>query len=348
MVSRANESETLEQFINALGREGWNSSSPRAHRDFRLVPLNWEALKRDGLPAIEYLRSPYIPKRARIEVVGDAFAGKSLWALDTACMLTREGVDVVYISAENPLAEDARRLDRLHPDWSRLRFFSQPGIELSDHEHITELLRVAEGAGLCVLDTRAAVWSGDEDSAAAIAAWDRDVALPLVQAGTTTLVLDHTGHPQAGVARRGVHAGRGSSAKAQRADVILELRSLGASMFGIRHAKARLGGELEPDRTFRIVDLDDGGLGIEPVDTAAAAFATIANVADKIVAIIAQAPDGLTTRRLREAVKGIAGRELVDEALATLEDEKPLRVRASKSLIPTRGGRQWAKVWKAN
>jgi hypothetical protein len=188
---------------------------------FRLEPTNLPKLLAEDVPEPRILVPPYIYECSRTWVFGSAGVGKSLYAAWVGCELTKQGLYVVYISQENPLAVDVHRLERLRPNFDHLRFFHMPGLDLTQAEHRAELIRVSDGAALVILDTLTACWSGDENDNAQIAAIDRDVLVPLTQIGASSLVIHHTGHPQALVRREGVHAGRGASTMGQKADVVL-------------------------------------------------------------------------------------------------------------------------------
>jgi len=335
----------VESFLTKRGlptgppvRDGDGAAEPTS---FSLTPLDWPALMAGGLPETRYLSRPYCPEGARIWAWGPAESGKSLWALWLAASLSREGLPVAYVSQENPLAEDARRLERLRPDWPRLRFFHDQGLDLIQADHVAEFHRATEDATLIVLDTLTACWSGDENDNAALAAFDRGVLLPMARRGASVLTLDHTGHPQAFVRRRGVSAGRGGSVKGQKADVVLEFRATGSAEFTIDHAKNRMGGHKEPPRSFRVVDTDDDGLDVVAVERAA--DRAVAELADRMVTAIESA-GVLSTKALRQAVGG--GRELADDAIRLLEGEDPPRVRVGWEALDTDHGRQRAKAWR--
>ena len=46
---------------------------------YALAPLDWQTLLRDGVPAVEYISEPYLPKGARIASAGRTGTVKSLW-----------------------------------------------------------------------------------------------------------------------------------------------------------------------------------------------------------------------------------------------------------------------------
>lgn len=312
---------------------------------FTLEPLDWGPILAGGIPKLEYLLEPYIPARRRIWAVGAAEAGKSIWAAWQASALTHLGVDVAYITQENGLEEEARRFLRLAPVFAHLRLYVDQGLDLTLPAHIGALFEATAGAQLCVFDTLSACWSGNEDSNAEVGALDRDVLKPLTVAGTSALVLDHTGNPQAFVKRAGVHAPRGASAKGQKADHLLEFRAAGDAEFTVSHGKAR-GAVKQPLIKYRVVDVDDSdGLDLEVIE--ATTHERAAEVADELVELIAGADDvGLTTTQLRAAAKGLGGKEVQTAALTLLENEDPPRVVVKRESIETGKGRQSAKVWR--
>jgi len=312
-------------------------------RPYELVPLDWAPILATGLPEIEYVLEPYLPARKRIWAAGAAEAGKSILAAHWAATLTRAGLVVVYVSQENGLEEEARRFVRLRPDFANLRLFVDQGLDLKIPRHAGALIEAAQGAALVVIDTLTACWSGDEDSNKEIAAFDRDVLLPIVhETGASPLVLDHTGNPQPFVRRRGVSVFRGASAKGQKADHVLEIRATGDNELTIDHGKAR-GARKQPPRTYRVIDTDDDGLDLIEIETSTDEKA--AALADQLVEIIRD-DDGITTKKLREAAKGLGGTDLQTAAMKLLEAEEPPRVTAASETVDTGKGRQRAKVWR--
>lgn len=313
----------------------------------RFQPLDWVTLLREGLPAIEYLRAPYIVAGARHTIVGPAESSKSIWALWLNALLTRDGRTVAYFSQENPRAEDLRRLEKLAPEPGRLVFFHDAGLDLADREHVANLLHMAEAGGwsMITFDSLSACWSGDENENREIAELDRKVFWPITQrTGAATLVVDHTGHPQQWVSRRGAGAGRGASSKGQKADVVLEFRGgTGPSEFTIVHGKARIGGRRVPDATCRVVDTDDGGLDI--VQSKSPEEQDAERLADRAVEVIGAEDGPMTTTRLRAALGG--GKALQERVLEILRAENGARVVVREELVSTgRGGRQRARVWR--
>lgn len=303
-----------------------------------LEPVDWGPILADGIPQLEYLAAPYLPARKRVWAVGAAEAGKSIWAAWWAARLTHQGVTVCYLSQENGLEEEARRFVRLAPDFAYLNVFVDQGVDLALPAHVGALLEVSAGAGLVVIDTLSACWSGDEDSNTAIAALDRDVLLPVArEIGATCLILDHTGNPQPFVRRKGVSAPRGASAKGQKADHLLEFKAAGDSEFTVEHGKAR-GARKEPLRRYRVVDTD-GGAGLDLEEIEQTSDEKTEEIAAVLVELVAAEP-GMSTRTLADKAKKAsgAGTGPVADAMRMLEHEAPPRV------VVAREGQ--AKVWR--
>jgi hypothetical protein len=191
-----------------------------------------------------------------------------------------------------------------------------------------------------VVDTLSASWSGDEASNADIVKLDREVLAQMVRlTGVTTVMIHHTGHPQAFVNRGGVGAGRGASAMGQKADVVLVFSPAGPKEFTIDHAKNRTpGGHKEPRTRFRVTDTPDGGLEIERVGKAIAE--RVAEAMDAAVEIVADSESPLGTRGLLEALRAQGfGSATVDQALADLRKEDPARLRQDDGQVLGKDGR---------
>jgi hypothetical protein len=313
---------------------------------YTLEPLDWAPILADGVPRLQYLLEPYLPARRRIWGVGPAEAGKSIWAAWQATQLTRLDLDVAYVSQENGLEEEARRFIRLGPAYQHLRLYVDQGLDLALPAHVGALFEAAAGCALLVLDTLSACWSGDENSNVEIGALDRDVLKPLAVSGTSSLVLDHTGNPQAFVKRRGVHAPRGASSKGQKADHLLEFRAAGLNEFTLTQEKAR-GAQKELPIKYRVVDAEDGdALALEVVEATPDELA--ADVADEIVELIVNAGDeGATKTQLRGAAKALGrGSDAVSAAFKFLDAEDPPRVVVSRETVQTAGGRHQANVYR--
>jgi hypothetical protein len=197
-----------------------------------------------------------------------------------------------------------------------------------------------------VLDTLTAVWSGNENDTAEMVGFDREVVRPIISAtGASLLTLDHTGLPQAFVPRSGVNRPRGSAAKGQKADFLLEFKAETEREFSITHSKNRFGGDKELKRQFRIVDdEDEGTISLELVETSSDAKAR--EVADAMVAFICAADRPISTKSLRNAMKGTGGKDACTDAMALLKREEPPRVVTGKRTIESDSGRKSsAQAW---
>ena len=319
-------------------------AEPETKGGFRLRPLDLTTLLAREPEPERFVVEPYIPRARRVWVFGAAESGKSIWALATAAQVSREGAGVAYFSEENPLDEDIRRLRRLRPDSSHFRFFSGIGLDLDLAEHVAAVIEACQGCALAVFDTISAVWSGDENDNAAIAALDREALMPLVtETGASALVLDHIGHPQAFVKRGGASAGRGASAKGQKADVVLNFEAKNRGEFTIKVGKMRAA-SVPGEAVVNVLDAADGGLELQMV--ADMMPLKVQEAAALMVEAIA-ASGQLTTRQLREAVTGKAGAETQTKAIDLLKAEDPPRVTVAQGVVDTPGsGRQAAKIWR--
>lgn len=264
--------------------------------DSTLVPLDWPKLLDQGVPEIPFLKPPYLPRGARVLVAGAASVGKSLLIAAEAAEISRQGGTVTMVDQENPLPELLRRLERLRPDPARFEVFHFCGLDLANHAHGQELVAAAEGRDLFVVDTLSSCSTGDENDNAVFTALDRDVMQPIVAKGTTFVLIDYSGHPQQFVRRRGVSAPRGASSKAQKCDVVLEVRAA-AEGFTIEHAKARIGGQLEPPTTFRFEDADDGSIQVVRVESVGV---DLAAARERALALVEGRPDEFTKSSLAE------------------------------------------------
>ncbi|MFN2489406.1 MAG: AAA family ATPase [Actinomycetota bacterium] len=294
--------------------------------------------------AVRTLLEPFLVEKRRHIVWGPAEGSKSMWAQWAASQLTRQGRRVIFVSQENPEDEDQRRFYRLRPDADNMILYHAAGIDLCDPSHAARFVYDAKGADIVFLDALTAVWTGDENDNREIADLDQQVFCPLVTNGTAVVVLDHIGHPQAFMKRKGVNAGRGASAKGQKSDITLEFVPQGTNTFEVVPGKFRAGNNPKPPSTLlQVVDTEDGGLDIETLG--ATDTLKIAEMAEGMVRVI-EAQGALTTKQLREAMKGQGGRDLQTAAIRLLETEDPPRTRAVNEKFDTGGGPQMCKVWR--
>lgn len=318
---------------------------------FELQSLDIGALLRDGVPETEFLSEPYVPAARRIWVFGPAESAKSMWAMHQAALITRSGRVVMFVSEENPTDEDLRRLVRMGFDLEYLRFYKETGMDLLQPDHTRALITTAESekAVLVVLDTISAVWRGEEIDNSPVIALDRDVLKPLMDSGVSVLVLDHTGHPQLFVPRKGASAGRGASSKGQKADVVPEFKPTEDRRFSITVGKYRVGNARKPpEMTFEVIDAPGGGLDV--VATGESSELAVAELADAAVALIESAPDGcLTTKQLRDALKREmrAGKDRQTAVLDHLKAGRRVYVTEDELIDVGEGTRRTrANVWR--
>jgi AAA domain len=310
---------------------------------YALEPLDWRSAIENGVPPIDYVDEPYLPRGARVWVWGATGTAKSIWALWTSCRLTRAGVRVAYFSEENPLAEDLRRLSLLKPDPAFLAFFHRTGIDLTDPLWVASVLKATEACGVVVFDTLTDCWHGDENSNEEIRNFDTTVQKPLQAQGCTPIVVHHSGHPQMFSNRKGATAGRGASSLGQKADVTLDFQAEASHRFTIVWGKSRIGGTRVPDRTFEVADTQDG---IDIVEVATPHEDAVSTLIERAVSAITTAPAGyLTTTGLRAVMGGRSDtqRDVLDE----LEHDERVQVTAEK-VKDARGRMREAKVWRPN
>ena len=106
------------------------------------------------------------------------------------------------------------------------------------------------------------------------------------------------------------------------------------------YGKPRIGGKRQPDRTFRVIDTDDG---LDIVEAESGHVRAIQQLAEKMAQAILTAPRGyLTTSEVRAASGG--SRDTQREAFGILENDA--RVRMSVRKVETADGRKRdAKTW---
>lgn len=288
------------------------------------TPVDFDRLRAEGIPEIEFLVAPYFPKGASIWVFGPTESAKSMYCMWKAAELTRAGITVVYIQVENPLAVDFDRWERLHPDFRHLRYYHLSDFDLANPACAEWFLSTATAASIAFVDTFSGVWSKGEDNEATIE-FDNAIVVPIKAAGTSLVTVHHEGHPQQFVHRKGAGAGRGGSAQGQKADVVLDLDATADQYeFVINHGKNRFGAKEQPIR-MRVVDTDDGGLDIEAKGSAV--NDRVAECAAAMVAAIEANPDTMSTTKLRQLMgAGQFGTTTQGQAMTVLKNESPRRV----------------------
>jgi hypothetical protein len=137
---------------------------------------------------------------------------------------------------------------------------------------------------------------------------------------------------------------RGASAKGQKADVVLGFKATGPCQFEIEHAKNRFGPK-EPIRALRVEDdEDEDTLVLVPMETSH--DRGVQEAAAAVVELVLATDRPMGTTQIRDAMKGKAGRELLNEAFSMLEQEDPLRLATGRRQIEGRDGKvRPAKAW---
>jgi len=304
---------SLAQLIadaKAAGLVVTSGEEPEDADRFSPQPVDWSRLRVEGVPEADYLDAPhkYVPAGAKIWAWGPAESGKSIWAFWNAVRLTRRGLKVLYISEENPLPVEFHRHEGLRPDDEFLTFHHRQGYDLTKPDHLAAVIEPGAGCALIVLDTFTSVWTGDENSNAELAEFDRTLTQIVEATGASVLVLDHTGHPQMFQNRRGASAGRGASSKGQKADVTLTFAPVGDRGFTIDHGKNRFGMK-ELRKAFEVIDTDDG------LDIISVADAERDELKARALELMDMHPDEFSKTGLAVVLKGRK-----EEALAAVQD----------------------------
>lgn len=339
-LSKLIEEARLEGYdVVADGNGGHAKPEPTATN---LESLDWQTLTENGIPEIDYLDAPYFPRLARIWIWGATGTAKSIYGMWKAAAFSRRGLRVSYFSEENPLAEELRRLALLTPEPEFFRIFYRTGADLQSPEWVRAMLETTQGDAAVFFDSWTDLWSGDEGDNRAVQQFDATVLKPLQAQNVTPIVIHHTGHPTMFSNRGGATAGRGASSLGQKADVTLEFKAEADGAFTIVYGKPRIGGDRQPDRTFQVTDLDDGGIDI--VEVASARARAVAELVEKMVQAVLTSPRGyLTSTEVRVAAGG--GRALQAEAMPIAAEDARVHVGTEK--VETRDGRQRdAQVWR--
>lgn len=248
----------LEREVEAAAdRLGWRIVKPEAVDETGAGltdwcdPLDWpEFLADDGTADSEWLIEPVVPAGRQVAIWARAKVGKSLLLLDASAALATgsrvlggpavDPVDVIYIDMENSAA-DVR--DRMYDfgytaasDLKRLHYFHLAALPALDTELGGKVLAAQVerfGARLVVVDTTASAAAGPENDADTYRNFFRHTGRRLRAAGAALVRLDHGGK------ERG-QGQRGSSAKDDDVDVVLELTQTSSGLFVLRRTRSRI------------------------------------------------------------------------------------------------------------
>ena len=219
-------------------------------------PLPWEPIDWSTFLAAEddddgrWIAEPFLPAGRQVALFARGKTGKSLLALDVAAALAtgrpvlgapaRDPIDVVYVDMENP-ADDVR--DRMldlgydvESELGRLHYFhlvDLPPLDTLEGGRAVEQIVRHYGAVVVIVDTTASTVEGEENSADTFRAFARHTGRRLRALGVALLRIDHGGKDKD-------KGQRGSSAKDDDVDVVLELAPTSSGRFVLRRLRARL------------------------------------------------------------------------------------------------------------
>lgn len=282
-------------------------------------PLDWPAFLAAGADDDQlWLVDQLVPTGRHVALFARGKAGKSLLMLDVAAAVASgrpvlggpavEPVDVVYLDLENPASDIRERVFDLGYDvdspLDRLHYFHLPALPPLDTEQggaVLAALAARFDARLVVVDTVASGLAGEENSADTYRAFARHTGRRLRPLGAALVRVDHAGKDPA-------KGQRGSSAKDDDVDVVLELTASGDRILVRRlrsrlpwvPAEVRLTREVEPllrhvldpvalpDGTVEVADiLDDLGVPLDTTTRAAGAALQAAGMGRRTAVVLA-------------------------------------------------------------
>lgn len=294
--------------------------------DEPLMPLDLAELFAEPSKPTTYLDEPVVPEAARVLVVGATGSGKSVWTQALFARLSRERITCAYFDSENPRGVVKARLERLGADPDFLRYFHMSGVNLESPTDRHRILYASYGCAAVAFDTLSSFFPAEERDNPAYAQVDTRLFLPLTAMGASVVILDHTGVPTQ-TPRRGIHAVRGQSAKAQKADVVAVVESVGPSTFSLEVVKnSRYVSDAELKRYYRVDDTEDGGMAVVPETGLVGVSAAALTKAEALVqAVLAAGRAGITQTQLVEQLS--VSRTTFRALSGVVQAEEPARVR---------------------
>lgn len=214
-------------------------------------PVDWpEFLADDGTPDSDWLIEPVVPAGRHVAIWARAKVGKSLLLLDASAAVATgrpvlggpavDPVDVIYIDMENSAADVRDRMFDFGytaaSDLKRLHYFHLAALPALDTELGGKVLDAQVkrfNARLVVIDTTASAAAGPENDADTYRNFFRHTGRRLRALGTALVRLDHGGKERA-------QGQRGSSAKDDDVDVVLELTQTSSGLFLLRRTRSRI------------------------------------------------------------------------------------------------------------
>lgn len=302
-------------------------------------------LLRRGIPERAYVPGcdPWLVAGKRYLMPAPAGTGKSLATLVIAMAVVEAGGTVAILDVENGSDEYARRLgDVLEASGGDdgelaracvkgLRYYEWPRLSITWGPE--EWSAALAGVDLVVFDSSRLMLSAAglaEDSNDDYSSWVNALLVPLARAGSTTIVLDNTGHDERDRAR-------GASAKADLNEVVYSLK-VGRPFDRDRRGHLRL--VLQRQRFAGLpgelhIPIGEGTYGpLEVADVDPDAAFRPTTLMARISEVVAMSP-GIGKRELRDAVKGkndakdLALRLLVDEGYVSVEHRGQARLHHS-------------------
>lgn len=213
-----------------------------------LEPVDWPSAWAGTGSDVAWLVPGLLQAGRYAALVGAAKVGKSLLALEIAAALATGrqalgrqvgAVGVCYLDHENALDDVLSRLAALGygpaDDLARLAYLTMPPMPPLDTDAGGAALAAAARAAaaeLVVIDTLSRTIAGDENDSRTVLDLHRHTIVPLRRDGIAVLAVDHLGKD----ATRGA---RGSSAKADAADVVWQVTARGSQLLELRATHRR-------------------------------------------------------------------------------------------------------------
>lgn len=340
-IAEAYDGQTPAADLLEAARETFEQLAQRAVTGDAIFPVRSLAqLRQAALVEPEFHLEGWIQTKGLAFVVGDSGAFKSwfvkYFGLCKAAgqplfdrIRVRQG-PVLYISEENGVVEDRRRVDLLcrafnFPDDVPFYIASETSFRFDDPARYAALRTFLEEhrIELVIVDSFVRVHRLEEKDAGAMNALYMDRMKPLILAGVDLLLLHHKRKLPAGL-HGAPHQGgsdndeiRGSGDLRASAHSVLFLKTQSKSHVVVRHNKAR-GAKTQDPFVFSLTDLDAGGIRLawegKPEDTLDRTEACKAAVLEYAV----ERPAGFFQQDIFTALKGKYSKRVIQPVLKDL------------------------------
>lgn len=258
------------------------------------TPLDLAGIHANGVPPVQWIAEPYLVEQEIVLWIGDGYTGKSMVALDMAVGLAG-GLPVILGSKPSRpyrvmvLDEDGgtiqtgrrlvqlvkgRLLDDPAPIFSNLKVFCQNGLRVDSSLALKQVdsLFAQYQPEIVVFDALRAFHGYSENNSDEMAKLMRHILRPLLRKHSVLnmILLHHTSKDMPGVARRSTSAAsRGSTEIRNAADLVIHFtRQKGVATVAVEKARNVPDDERPGPQGFTIVDTDNGGIMVQPTDTA--------------------------------------------------------------------------------